>query len=129
MARHPQRMATALLAVAILATFTLVAVPADAGKNDPYLSASVPVATGCIVLNRAWAGVKVALVQRRLHTTQDLDRYLHDTYVAVRAFQNRRDLKVTGRVNRNTWQAMNIGRAFCMDRFTVQPTVNKPKSP
>jgi cell wall-associated NlpC family hydrolase len=122
---------TAALIVALL-TLTLVG-PVSAGslakQRQPYLSSSVPVPKGCIVLGRAWAGVKVALVQRRLGTTHELDRYRDDTYRAVRAFQRRKDLKVTGRVNRTTWQALNIDRAFCMDRFTVQPTVTKPKSP
>jgi cell wall-associated NlpC family hydrolase len=113
----------------MIATTALMAPPAGAGKNDPYLSSTVPVAKGCIVLNRAWAGVKVALVQRRLNTTHELDRYGNDTYNAVRSFQERKDLRVTGRVNRNTWKALKIGRAFCMDRFTVQPTVEKPASP
>ena len=101
---------------------------ATAGSQDPYLSSQVPIAKGCIVLNRAWAGNKVALVQRRLNTTYELDRYGTGTYHAVRSFQERKGLRVTGRVNRATWRALNLGRAFCMDRFTVQPTVTKPKS-
>lgn len=121
--------AVALLVVAL--TVTLVgAVSANSLEKQraPYLSSSIPEAKGCIVLGRAWAGVKVALVQRRLGTTHELDRYRDDTYRAVRSFQRRKDLRVTGRVNRRTWQALNIDRAFCLDRFTVQPTVTKPKS-
>lgn len=111
--------------VAIAASTTLLltgpsamAAPADA----PYVSPTVPVAKGCIVLDRAWAGVKVALVQRRLGTTSDLDRYGNATFAAVKSFQDRRGLRETGRVNRPTWEALGIDRRFCMDRFTVQPT-------
>jgi cell wall-associated NlpC family hydrolase len=121
------RAGTALLAVIVSGTLLSVGTPgATAGSSDPYLSSRVPVANGCIVLNRAWAGNKVALVQRRLDTTYELDRYGTGTYDAVRAFQQRKGLKVTGRVNHNTWRALKIGRAFCMDRFTVQPSVTKP---
>ncbi|HVQ17436.1 MAG TPA: hypothetical protein VMT27_00210, partial [Actinomycetes bacterium] len=76
---------TAGAVVAVMATTMLAGAgsPAAAGKNDPYLSSTVPVAKGCIVLGRAWAGVKVALVQRRLGTTYELDRYQDDTYHAV----------------------------------------------
>jgi hypothetical protein len=101
---------------------------ASSGSDDPYLSTKVPTAKGCIVLNRAWAGVKVALVQRRLHTTDELDRYGSDTYHAVQRFQRRKDLRVTGRVNRSTWSALDLGRRFCMDRFTVQPHLRRPIS-
>ena len=101
---------------------------ATAGSSDPYVSSRIPIAKGCIVLNRAWAGNKVALVQRRLNTTYEMDRYGTGTYNAVRAFQQRKGLKVTGRVNHRTWRALNLGRAFCMDRFTVQPAVGNPKT-
>jgi cell wall-associated NlpC family hydrolase len=99
---------------------------ASTGSDDPYLSTKVPVAKGCIVLNRAWAGVKVALVQRRLSTTYELDRYGNDTFQAVKTFQRRHDLNVTGRVNRKTWSALNLNHRFCMDRFTVQPQLGRP---
>jgi cell wall-associated NlpC family hydrolase len=102
--------------------------PARAGSSDPYLADEVPRAPGCIVLGRAWAGVKVAMVQQRLGTTHELDRYGSDTYRAVAAFQKRRDLRSTGKVNRPTWKALGFHRPFCMDRFTVQPTVTKPTS-
>ena len=122
--------AAAVLAVALAATL-VSATPTSAGlsDNDPYLSTEVPVAKGCIVLGREWAGAKVALVQRRLGTTHELDRYQEDTYQAVRQFQRRKDLNVTGRVNRATWQELGMKRSFCMDRFTVQPSVTKPRSP
>jgi len=128
--RHALRLsavATATaLAAALLATGSSAAV---AGPRDPYISSSVPTAKGCIVLNRAWAGVKVALVQRRLGTTAELDRYGKQTFQAVKAFQQREGLRVTGRVGRPTWRALGIDRRFCMDRFTVQPSVTTPRSP
>ncbi|MEO8108267.1 MAG: NlpC/P60 family protein [Actinomycetes bacterium] len=100
--------------------------PVFAGKNDPYLADEVPRAAGCIVLGRAWAGVKVAMVQRRLGTTHELDRYGSDTMRAVASFQKRRDLPITGKVNRPTWKALGFNKSFCIDRFTVQPAVTAP---
>ena len=100
--------------------------PSMAATADPYLADEVPRAPGCIVLGRAWAGVKVAMVQRRLGTTHELDRYGPDTMNAVAAFQARRDLRVTGKVNRLTWKALGLNRPFCIDRFTVQPAVTTP---
>jgi hypothetical protein len=102
------------------------AAPVSAGKNNPYLADEVPRAAGCIVLGHAWAGVKVAMVQRRLGTTHELDRYGSDTKRAVATFQGRSDLRVTGRVNRATWKALGFHQSFCMDRFTVQPSVSAP---
>jgi cell wall-associated NlpC family hydrolase len=123
--------ATALLAAWCVTGSVLLVGPAGAtsSSTDPYLSPTVPVADGCITLNRVWSGVKVALVQRRLGTTEDLDRYQAATFRAVEAFQGRQSLSVTGRVDRATWRALDIGRPFCMDRFTVQPTVVAPASP
>jgi cell wall-associated NlpC family hydrolase len=119
----------AILALVVAGTLISVGpTGATAGSSSPYLSSQVPVARGCVVLNRAWAGNKVALVQRRLNTTYELDRYGTGTYNAVRAFQKRKNLDVTGRVNHTTWRALKLGRPFCMDRFTVQPTVTKPKN-
>lgn len=116
------------LVTVVLALGVGLAGPADAtvrgrAATDPYISSTVPVAKGCIVLGREWAGNKVFLVQRRLGTLSDRDRYLQATYHAVKRFQRRHDLSVTGRVNRATWRALKIDRPFCLDRFTVQPTV------
>ena len=103
-------------------------VPVSAAESDPYVANEVPVAKGCIVLGRAWAGVKVSMVQHRLGTTHELDRYGTDTLSAVAAFQERRDLRSTGKVNRRTWNALGFERPFCMDRFTVQPKVESARS-
>lgn len=114
-----------LLAASVVAMPLALApvLPVSAAEADPYVANEVPVARGCIVLGRAWAGVKVSMIQRRLGTTQELDRYGSDTLRAVEAFQERRDLRSTGKVNRRTWNALGFERGFCMDRFTVQPKV------
>lgn len=126
---RPARLVACALAATLLLPVTVLGPrEASAGPNDPYLADAVPVAKGCIVLGRAWAGVKVAMVQQRLGTTHELDRYGSDTYRAVAAFQKRRDLRSTGKVNRPTWNALGFQRPFCMDRFTVQPAVTKPTS-
>lgn len=119
-----RRVLVAALAISLsVPVLTLSATTSAAGPTKPYISESVPRAKGCIVLGREWAGVKVFLVQRRLGTTHEKDRYGQDTYDAVQRFQHRHDLRATGRVNRNTWQALGFKRSFCMDRFTVQPKV------
>jgi cell wall-associated NlpC family hydrolase len=119
----------ALVAALTMAVPMFAATPSTAGTTDPYLSDRVPVAPGCIVLGRAWSGVKVALVQRRLGTTSDLDRYGRTTMSAVESFQSAHGLRSTGKVNRSTWRALAIGRPFCIDRFTVQPTVTGTTPP
>lgn len=132
-----QRASSPIVGLAVAVTAAALAAPlflmptslADTRAQEPYISSRVPVAEGCIVLGRAWAGVKVALVQRRLGTTHELDRYGSSTFAAVKSFQQRKGLPVTGRVNRATWESLRIDRRFCMDRFTVQPTVSSPGSP
>ena len=81
-------------------------------RTTPTSSDEVPRAAGCIVLGRAWAGVKVAMVQRRLGTTHELDRYGSDTMRAVEAFQGRRDLRVTGKVNRADVEGARVRQAL-----------------
>ena len=128
--RNVIRVTAAVVTAAVTAGLMLTGSgPASAGRQEPYIASAVPVAEGCIVLNRAWAGVKVALVQRRLGTTYELDRYGKATFGAVRTFQDRQGLATSGRVNRPTWQALGIDRRFCMDRFTVQPAASATASP
>lgn len=118
------RMVTGITALGMLVPLAVsVSLPVSAADNDPYVANEVPVARGCIELGRAWAGVKVSMVQHRLGTTHELDRYGTDTLRAVAAFQERRELRSTGKVNRRTWNALGFERPFCMDRFTVQPKV------
>ncbi|MEO8329940.1 MAG: hypothetical protein ABI586_08050, partial [Candidatus Nanopelagicales bacterium] len=56
----------ALVAMTLLAGLVILAPAQAKAPSDPYISSKVPVPAGCIVLGRAWAGVKVFLVQRRL---------------------------------------------------------------
>lgn len=101
--------------------------PAVAGLSTPqrpYLTDHVPKAPGCFVLSRKWVGVKVFLVQQRLGVLYSRERYDSATISAVRGFQQRHRLPVTGRVDKTTWQALRTGRRFCIDRFTVQPSVD-----
>jgi cell wall-associated NlpC family hydrolase len=128
--RIPTSLRPRRLIAAVTATLLLSCLGAAAGSttsfadgDQPYISTTVPVPAGCIVLGRAWSGNKTYLVQRRLGTMSDLDRYGQATYEAVKAFQAHHGLPVTGRVDRTTWQRLGIGRPFCMDRFTVQPQV------
>jgi cell wall-associated NlpC family hydrolase len=122
--RRRLRLFTSVVALSIVVPLGVSAsLAVSAAENDPYVSNEVPVAKGCIVLGRAWAGVKVSMVQRRLGTAHELDRYGSATARAVTTFQERRGIRPTGKVNRRTWNALGFDRPFCMDRFTVQPTV------
>lgn len=88
----------------------------------PYVE-RVPVPAGCLTVSPAIVGIKVYLVQQALGLVGHRERYDSATVSAVRAFQQRRGLRVTGVVDRTTWDALGTGYDFCVDRFTVQPTV------
>lgn len=110
---------------AALALLTF-ALPAAAAPSDPVVKSSIPVATACVDVTATSAGVKVFLVQRKLHTSFEKERYGPATQSAVRTFQRGHDLPVTGVVNRETWIALGIAKDFCVDEFTVQPMIDGP---
>jgi len=71
----------------------------------------------------AITGIKVYLVQKALHLVGHRERYDSATTAAVRAFQSSHSLPVTGLVDRTTWDALDTGYDFCVDRYTQQPVV------
>ena len=101
----------------------------QASADDPYISDTVPVAKGCIVLGREWAGVKVYLVQKRLGTTWEKDRYLARNLRRGEAVPAQAGPSGHWTRQRETWNALGMGRPFCMDRFTVQPQVGAIRIP
>ena len=89
---------------------------------SPYVS-RVPLPVGCHPVGPESAGVKVFLVQRALGLVGHRERFDAATVSAVRSFQSRSGLPVTGRVDRTTWDALRTGYDFCVDRYVAQPTV------
>jgi putative cell wall-binding protein/cell wall-associated NlpC family hydrolase len=96
--------------------------PCATDRPVPYVG-TIPVAAGCITLTPAIVGVKVYLVQKALGLVGHNERYDAATVAAVKAFQQRKRLPVTGLVDRATWEALGTGYDFCLDRYTAQPTV------
>lgn len=101
--------------------------PCAAYVRTPYVDA-VPLPVGCRTVGPDSAGVKVYLVQRALGLVGHNERYDSATQAAVRSFQASHSLPVTGLVNSATWTALGTGYDFCIDRYTVQPTVS-PTAP
>lgn len=114
--------------VAWLTSATIVALaivaPAHAAPSDPVIKSAIPVASACVNVSPTSAGIKVYLVQRKLHTAFEKERYGSATQAAVRAFQRKQSLPVTGIVDATTWESLGIKRDFCVDQFTVQPMVD-----
>jgi len=124
--RFHARALVALVVAALLATgpvTTRAATAATGGGGGPTLVTQVPVARGCFVVAPWLAGVKVFLVQRALGLVGHRERYDTATQAAVRAYQSAHGLRVTGRVNRVTWNALHTGHRFCIDRYTAQPSL------
>lgn len=113
----------------IVATFAVLLVsgalasPAFAAPSDPVMTSVIPVAPACVDVTPTSAGIKVYLVQRKLRTGFEQERYGTATQTAVRAFQRKSGLPVTGIVNLATWNALGITRDFCVDEYTVQPMI------
>jgi cell wall-associated NlpC family hydrolase len=111
-----------VVAAGMLLLSVAPAAPA-ATPSSPHIVTHVPVARGCFVVAPWLAGVKVYLVQRALQLRGHRERYDAATQAAVERFQSRHALPATGRVDRATWQALQPGRPFCIDRFTAQPSL------
>lgn len=114
-------MARILAIIAVV--FGLTMAPASAAPSDPQLRDSIPIAPACADVTSTSAGIKVFLVQRKLKTSFEKERYGTATIQAVKAFQKRAKLPVTGVVDETTWTRLGINKDFCIDEFTVQPRV------
>ncbi len=115
-----KRIITGCVAILLM---TSLAAPAWAAASDPVTTSAIPVAPACADVTPISAGIKVYLVQRKLHTSFEKERYGSATQAAVRSFQRKNALPVTGIVDRTTWIALGIARDFCVDEYTVQPMV------
>lgn len=91
--------------------------------SSPEVKSVIPVASLCADVTEVSAGIKVYLVQRKLGTGFEKERYGSATQSAVKAFQKSHSLPITGIVDETTWSALGIKRDFCVDEFTIQPMV------
>ncbi len=114
-------------ALALTMTVLPVAPMAAAATVEPAATSYlrpvnyVPLPKGCAVLKNGINGVKVKLVQRKLGFPAGYwENYDARTVRAVRAFQSRRGLAVTGVVGPRTWKALGISKSWCMDRYRAR---------
>ncbi|WP_125583824.1 DUF5776 domain-containing protein [Levilactobacillus cerevisiae] len=57
-------------------------------------------------VKRHYEGIKTWYIMKKMHTSNGYNNYNQATYNAVKAFQRRHHLKVTGNVNEATWLKM-----------------------
>ncbi|QMU07634.1 DUF5776 domain-containing protein [Levilactobacillus suantsaii] len=62
-------------------------------------------------VKRNYEGIKTWKIMRRLGTANGYNKYNAATYRAVRTFQKRHHLKVTGNVNQQTWVKLGFSKA------------------
>ncbi|MDO4791926.1 MAG: cell wall-binding repeat-containing protein [Buchananella hordeovulneris] len=68
-----------------------------------------------------WNGTKVSLVQHALGLGSRWETMDGTTIAAVRNFQSRRGLPVTGVVDQRTWNALGTGYGFNIDAWQTKP--------
>ena len=93
--------------------------------SGPYYGpvASVPAQPVPGVLGRGNTGVKVAALRRALGMRSDWAEYDTATVSAVQAWQGRRGLPATGRLDRAQWALLGTGVPWEAEAWQVQPNV------
>lgn len=76
-------------------------------------------------LTKGWNGVRVAAVQKRLGIYSSGHKATMDTKTinAVKSWQRKRGLPVTGVVDKRTWDSLGTGVSWYADGYTVKPRV------
>lgn len=76
-------------------------------------------------LTKGWNGVRVAAVQKRLgiYSNGHSATMNANTIRAVKSWQRKRGLPVTGVVDKRTWDSLGTGVSWYADGFTVKPKV------
>ncbi|MCT2149892.1 NlpC/P60 family protein [Dermabacter vaginalis] len=77
-------------------------------------------------LTKGWNGVRVAAVQKRLgiYSNGHSATMNAKTIRAVKSWQRKRGLPVTGVVDKRTWDSLGTGVSWYADGFTVKPKVS-----
>lgn len=72
-------------------------------------------------VKRGYEGIKTYLIMKRLGTYNGYNMYNTATWYAVRNFQARKHLKVTGNVNQATWTKLGLGKKLFkqIDSYTA----------
>ncbi|MGI4894641.1 MAG: NlpC/P60 family protein [Janthinobacterium lividum] len=77
-----------------------------------------PGVAACRIIDYAYNGDRVKLVQRRLGIADSEPEWNKGvTNTAIRGFQRANGLPVTGNVDAETWSRLGIGADFCMDGY------------
>lgn len=82
---------------------------------------SITPINGGQVLYPGWNGTKVSLTQKALGLGSRWETMDSTTVSAVRSFQARRGLPVTGNVDQRTWNALGTGYPFTIDAWQTKP--------
>lgn len=78
-------------------------------------------------VKRGYEGIKTYLIMKRLGTYNGYNMYNTATWYAVRNFQARNHLKVTGNVDQATWTKLGLGKSFSSKLTpTPPPLAHKP---
>ncbi len=128
--RPRQRLGAAFVAAAATASLSVVSSTATASRAEAdtttYLTpvTSIVPAKGCHYLTPGMNGVKVKIVQRKLgFSASKWETMDTATIDAVKRFQQARGLYANGVVGPKTWEALNTGKSFCMDRYQATPAL------
>ncbi|KRK97060.1 periplasmic protease [Secundilactobacillus odoratitofui DSM 19909 = JCM 15043] len=70
-----------------------------------------PYGTVGYTVKRNYEGIKTWYIMRKMGTYAGYDKYNNATYNAVKAFQRKHHLKVTGNVNEKTWVKMGFTKS------------------
>lgn len=78
-----------------------------------------PYGTVGYTVKRNYEGIKTWYIMRKMHTYAGYDKYNQATYNAVKAFQRKHHLKVTGNVDEKTWVKMGFTKSSwtSIDRY------------
>ena len=78
-------------------------------------------------VKRGFEGIKTYLIMKRLGTYNGYNMYNTATWYAVRRFQARKHLKVTGNVNQATWTKLGLNKKLFkqIDSYTA-PLAHRP---
>lgn len=70
-----------------------------------------PYGTVGYTVKRNYEGIKTWTIMRKMHTYAGCDKYNQATYTAVKAFQKKHGLPMTGNVNEATWVKMGFSKS------------------
>ena len=76
-----------------------------------------------VLSGSGFAGAKVDLIQRAFGIERTIQQLDSETIAAVRDFQDRNGIEVTGEVGRETWSALFPDISWGIDRYRTRPAL------